>query len=480
MCSGPRAPILARVDSPHQMAAAELALPSLDLGLVARRAALPLALAVAALAVVLLAGGPIGVLTDALGRALSADPRWIALAAVAELLSFGGYIALFWLVGLRATPRLDLRAGAEITLGGAAATRLLPTAGVGGAALTLWAIKKTGMGTKRAGRVLLTFLSLLYGVFLLGIAVSGAAIALGLGGDAGHAAVAGGAALAAGLAIGVALALAARDGEPGEDAGRIARGAALLGASVRDALGFLRSGDARLLGAPAWWAFDAAVLWATFNALGEPPALAVLAFAYFAGQVGNTIPLPGAVSGGMVGTLLAFGVAPDLALSSVLAYRAVAIWLPAPLGLAALGALRARVARWSREDSDAAELVEAIVAPTPLPRSGRAPAGAAGPAPDLAGLCRFGLTAIGNHSMSGSFAPRHVPDDARAAAGDAGERRRGPPRRAAFREPLEVDLDGIVLAVSEAVANVVAHAYDERCARGRRAQRDGRRRSSSP
>ena len=77
-----------------------------------------------------------------------------------------------------------------------------------------------------------------------------------------------------------------------------------------------------------------------FHALGEPPSLAILAFAYFAGQVGNTIPVPGAVSGGMVGTLLAFGVAPDLALSAVLAYRAVAIWLPAPLGLAALGALQ--------------------------------------------------------------------------------------------------------------------------------------------
>jgi putative heme transporter len=335
------------VASPDHATTADFSLPTLDLGLVARRAALPLALAAAALAVVLLAGGPLGVLTDALSRALSADPRWIALAAVAELLSFGGYIALFWLVGRRASPRLDLRAGTEITLGGAAATRLLPTAGAGGAALTLWAIRKTGMGTKRAGRVLLTFLSLLYGVFFLGIAVSGAAIAFGLGGCSGHAAVAGGAALAAGAAIGVALLLAARAGEAPDGAGRIARGAALLGVSVRDALGFLRSGDARLLGAPAWWAFDAAVLWATFNALGEPPALAVLAFAYFAGQVGNTIPLPGAVSGGMVGTLLAFGVAPDLALSSVLAYRAVAIWLPAPLGLAALGALRSRVGRCS-------------------------------------------------------------------------------------------------------------------------------------
>jgi putative heme transporter len=365
------------VASPQQTAAAtaDLSLPALDLRLVARRAALPLALATAAAAVLLLAGGPLGVFADALGRAISADPRWIAVAAVAELLSFGGYIALFWLVGRRASPRLDLRAGTEITLGGAAATRLLPTAGAGGAALTLWAINKTGMGTKPAGRTLLTFLSLLYGFFLLGITLSGAAIAVGIGGGEGHAALATGAAVAGGTAIVAALVLAARGGETADGAGRAARGAALLGGSIRDALGFLRGGDARLLGAPAWWAFDAAVLWAAFHALGEPPALAVLVFAYFAGQVGNTIPLPGAVSGGMVGTLLAFGVAPDLALSSVLAYRAVAIWLPAPLGLAALCALRARVARWSSEDAEAADLVEAIVTPATVPAA--APAAAA-------------------------------------------------------------------------------------------------------
>jgi uncharacterized membrane protein YbhN (UPF0104 family) len=364
MYGGPGELDTARVASPADTAVPQdFTLPSLDVRMVARRAALPLALAVAAAAVVLLAGGRIGVFADALSRALSADPRWIAAAAVAELLSFGGYIALFWLVGRRATPRLDLRAGAEITLGGAAATRLLPTAGVGGAALTMWAISKTGVGSKRAGRTLLTFLSLLYGAFLAGIALSGAAIALGAGGSTGHAMLAGGAALAAGLAIAVALTLAARNTEPGEDAGRIARGASLLGASVRDAIGLARGGDARLLGAPAWWAFDAAVLWATFHALGEPPSLAVLAFAYFAGQVGNTIPIPGAVSGGMVGALLAFGVAPDLALTSVLAYRAVAIWLPAPIGLVGLAALRARVARWGREDDEAAELVETIVAP---------------------------------------------------------------------------------------------------------------------
>jgi uncharacterized membrane protein YbhN (UPF0104 family) len=336
--------------------------------LVARRAALPLAVAAAIAAVVLMTGGgPVAALTDvaadAIARFGNAEPGWIAVARLAELLSFGGYIALFWLVGKRATPRLGLRASSEITLGGAAATRLLPTAGAGGAALTLWAITKTGIGTKRSGRTLLTFLVLLYSMFLTGVALSGAAIALGLGGSTGHAVAAGAVALAAGVALGIGLSLGARGSEAPEGAGRIASGAALLGGAVRDALGILRTGDARLLGAPAWWAFDAAVLYATFHALGEPPSLAVLAFAYFAGQAVNTVPIPGAVSGGMVGVLLAFGVAPDLALSAVLAYRTVAIWMPAPLGLAALGALRTRIAHWSKDDSESVELVEAIVAP---------------------------------------------------------------------------------------------------------------------
>ena len=355
---------------------------------------------------------PLQVFADALSRALSADPTWIAVAAVAELLSFGGYIALFWLVGRRATPRLDLRAGAEITLGGAAATRLLPTAGVGGAALTLWAIAKTGVGTRRAGRTLLTFLVLLYGTFLAGIAASGGAIALGAGGSTGHALLAGVAALAAGLAIGVGLAARPR-GAMTWTAARGGSAAAPRCSAARCATrsASLRRGDARLLGAPAWWAFDAAVLWAVFHALGSPPSLAILAFAYFAGQVGNTIPIPGAVSGGMVGTLLAFGVAPDLALSSVLAYRAIAIWLPAPLGLVGLGALRARVARWAREDDDAAELVDAIVTPAArAARGGRAGAHA-GPAPGARRPVRvrgFGLARqFGHHGPDVGRSPSH-------------------------------------------------------------------------
>jgi hypothetical protein len=56
----------------------------------------------------------------------------------------------------------------------------------------------------------------------------------------------------------------------------------------------------------------------------------------------------------MVGVLLAFGVETDLALAAVLAYRSIAIWLPAPIGLVALGALRKTITRWGSE-SEAAE-----------------------------------------------------------------------------------------------------------------------------
>jgi hypothetical protein len=86
-----------------------------------------------------------------------------------------------------------------------------------------------------------------------------------------------------------------------------------------------------------------------------------MVLAYFVGQIANTIPVPGAASGGLVAVLLAFGVETDLALGAVLAYRCVAIWLPAPIGLVALGGLRRTLARWAEEDASA----------TPVPAAAR-------------------------------------------------------------------------------------------------------------
>src|SRR5437016_2187148 len=81
--------------------------PALDLRVLTRRAAVPAAVAVAGVAVVL-AAGPLRAFAGAFRRALDADPGWVAGAAVCELLSFGGYAALLWLVGGRATSRLGL------------------------------------------------------------------------------------------------------------------------------------------------------------------------------------------------------------------------------------------------------------------------------------------------------------------------------------------------------------------------------------
>jgi uncharacterized membrane protein YbhN (UPF0104 family) len=253
----------------------------------------------------------------------------------------------------------------QLTLGGAAVTRLVPTGGVGGAALTIWAFRRAGLAAREATGTLLAFLVVLYSVFLVSIAVAGGLLALGVASGDGPLVLTALPAAGALLAIAGSLALAARAPAMADPlhggalgASRSARARAgfrnapgALGAAVRDAIALIRSGDVRLLGALLWWGFDAAVLWAMLHAFGAPPAPAVLVLAYFVGQVANTIPIPGAVSGGMIGVLLAFGVDPALALGSVLAYRALAIWLPTPIGLAALGGLRRTIARWGQEDA---------------------------------------------------------------------------------------------------------------------------------
>jgi uncharacterized membrane protein YbhN (UPF0104 family) len=345
------------------MPAEDIALPPLDLRALARRAAVPAAVAAALVAAVLVLGGPLETFADALRRAFDADRAWVAAAALFELLSFGGYIFLLWLVGSRESARLGLRESAEITLGGAAATRLLPTAGVGGAAMTLWALRRSGLRTRDAAGTLLTFLVLVYAVFLGALAMSGLVLTLyGIGPTALTALPA---ALAA---VGIVLPIAAAWWMPSEGTGRLRTAGAVLGHAVRDAVEHVRSADPRLLGAFAWWGFDMAVLYGMLNAFGTPPVFSIVVLAYFLGQVANTIPVPGAASGGLVGVLLAFGVEADLAIVSVLAYRALAIWVPAPLGLLALGRLRRTMARWAHEDAAPEPEVEVV---RPLPCEGR-------------------------------------------------------------------------------------------------------------
>ena len=184
----------------------------------------------------IVAGGPMQAFADALRRAVDADPRWVAAAAVFEVLSFAGYVVLLWLVAGRATPRMGPRESVQVTLGGAAATRLLPTAGVGGAALTLWALRRTSMGSKRATQTLMTFLITLYSVFLLGIIASGTALAVGLAHRQGPLAATVVPPAGAGLILLFHLALAARGPRP-DATGRFASAFNMLGDALRERWG---------------------------------------------------------------------------------------------------------------------------------------------------------------------------------------------------------------------------------------------------
>jgi putative heme transporter len=331
---------------------AELSLRSVEVRGLGRRLAIPAALA-AAVAFVLLAGGHAHAFVDGIERGLRVTPAWAGLGVLFECLSLAGYVALLALVAGRATRRIGNRESAQIAFAGAAATRLLPTAGAGGLGLTVWALRRAGLSARSATKTLLTFLVVLYGAFLGALALAGGALALNL--VHGHgpeqlSALPAGAAVCA-IVLSIALALRHRGapvaGASAAPGRRVGDAAQLLGEAVRDACGLVRSGDARVAGAAAYWAFDAAVLWAMLHALGRPPALPVIVLAYFVGQLANTIPVPGSVSGGMAGVLIAFAVPAELALPAVLAYRAVSVWLPAPVALASLPALRATVGRWS-------------------------------------------------------------------------------------------------------------------------------------
>ena len=331
---------------------AEFSLPQVDARALVRRAAPAALIAACAVAVVLLAGGRVHGFLDAIHRVLDVSPGWVAAGAAFEFLSLAGYVALLALVAGRATARIGTRESAQITLAGAAATRLLPTAGAGGVALALWALRRAGLPARAATRTLLVFMVVLYSVFLAAIVASGAALALGAVHAGGAADLAAVPALAALLAIALAVGLGLR---PGLSAGgsRLRAGTRLLGDAVREASALILQRDVRVLGAIGYWAFDAAVLWAMLRAFGAAPALPVVALAYFVGQLANTVPVPGSVSGGMTGALIALGVPAELALPAVLAYRAIATWLPSPIGVAAIPALRSTVARWGGDDGPA-------------------------------------------------------------------------------------------------------------------------------
>jgi len=95
--------------------AVDLALPPLDVRALARRAAVPAALALAAVGALLLAQSRVHAVSDAIKRGLNVSPGWAAVAVVFECVSLAGYVGLLSLVAGRAAPRVGVRESAQIT-----------------------------------------------------------------------------------------------------------------------------------------------------------------------------------------------------------------------------------------------------------------------------------------------------------------------------------------------------------------------------
>jgi uncharacterized membrane protein YbhN (UPF0104 family) len=87
-----------------------------------------------------------------------------------------------------------------------------------------------------------------------------------------------------------------------------------------------------LLGALAYLAFDALVLWTAFVAVhAHPvPGFAVVVMAYIIGALGGSIPLPAGIGavGGIAGMLILYGVGRSPAVAAVLVYEAVGLIVP--------------------------------------------------------------------------------------------------------------------------------------------------------
>ena len=285
---------------------------------------------VVALAIWLTPG--LGSLRRRLGHA---DPAWLVVAAVAELLSALSYVVVFRYVFCA---RMSWRLSYRIGMAEQAANSLLPAGGAGGLALGAWALSKGGMKAEHIARrtvafFILTslpnFVTLI--LFAIGCAI-GAVVCIALV-----------------LALPRIRARLARHRDASQTkAGRIRRwsrrGIDVLADGVLDTVWLIRDRPLGVLsGAIGYMAFDIVAIGACFQAFGYFPPVGVLVVAYLIGQLGGLLPLPGGIGGielGLVGSFAVFNVPVAASAAAVLAYRVLQLWIPAILGTLAFVQLR--------------------------------------------------------------------------------------------------------------------------------------------
>ena len=278
-----------------------------------------------------------------------ADPAWLAVGVALEVASCACYVLMF---GPVFCERMALRTSAEIGLAELGVGSLVPAGGLGGLALGVWALRRGGMPTDQVATRSVAFFLIKCAANFAAVAVVGIVMWLGAGPSVSPALTILPAVLAVAVIGGVAALPLVLERASGE--GRVARAARGLARGVSEALRLLGTGNpAIVLGSLGYWAFDNLVLWACFHALGVPAALTVVLMGYLIGQLGGLLPIPGGlggVEGGLVGTLVVYGIPLRDAVATVLAYRVIQFWIPLLLAVPAFVSLQRGLNRPDRPD----------------------------------------------------------------------------------------------------------------------------------
>jgi uncharacterized protein (TIRG00374 family) len=125
-------------------------------------------------------------------------------------------------------------------------------------------------------------------------------------------------------------------------------------AGTRESIEIVKAGDPLVIvGALGYWAWDNAVLWATYHAVGADVPLTIVLMGYLIGQLGGLLPIPGGIGGidgGLIGTLVVYGAPAGAVAAAVLLYRVILFWLPLLLGAVCFASLRRALAQDERLD----------------------------------------------------------------------------------------------------------------------------------
>jgi uncharacterized membrane protein YbhN (UPF0104 family) len=265
----------------------------------------------------------------------------VVVAVGLELASCLGYVLVFQGIFYEAPRRFAARlAWSEMAFGAA-----LSFGGAGSLAVGAWVLKARGMPPGRIAERSAVLFLLTSAVNVIVLVTFGVLLGLGILPGATDPlltflpAGVGAAVLAVFLAIPPWADRAAHDTSHNRFA------TLLLGAaqSIRETRHALVRPHWRLLGAYAYLLCDIAVLYVCLRAIGQATPVAGVVLAYQIGYLANILPIPGGLGvldSGLVGMLVLYGAKATSATAAVLAYHAIALWVPTVVGAAAFLMLR--------------------------------------------------------------------------------------------------------------------------------------------